>query len=61
MAVDGQTPGEAPQPLTLNLPVSNPGRVSGRGSLFSGYGRGLFADHQIVAVDHLGPAAEAQY
>ena len=28
-----QTPGEAPQPLTLNHPASNPGRVSGRGSL----------------------------
>jgi hypothetical protein len=30
--VDCQTPGEAPQPLTLNHPVSNPGRISGRGS-----------------------------
>ncbi len=33
-AVDGQTPGEAPQPLTLNHPASNPGRISGRGSSF---------------------------
>ena len=36
IAVDGQTPGEAPQPLTLNHPASNPGRFSGRGSSFSG-------------------------
>jgi hypothetical protein len=35
-AVNGQTPGEAPQPLTLNHPVSNPGRFSGRGSSFWG-------------------------
>ena len=33
-AVNRQTPGEAPQPLTLNHPVSNPGRISGRGSSF---------------------------
>jgi hypothetical protein len=33
-AVNRQTPGEAPQPLTLNHPVSNPGRSSGRGSSF---------------------------
>jgi hypothetical protein len=32
--VDSQAPGEAPQPLTLNHPASNPGRVSGRGSSF---------------------------
>jgi hypothetical protein len=32
-SIDSQTPGEAPQPLTLNHPVSNPGRLSGRGSL----------------------------
>jgi len=32
--VDGQAPGEAPQPLTLNHPASNPGRVSDRGSSF---------------------------
>jgi len=25
-------PGEAPQPLTLNLPALSPGRESGRGS-----------------------------
>jgi hypothetical protein len=35
-AVEGQMPGEAPQPLTLNHPVSNPGRISGRGSSFYG-------------------------
>jgi len=34
MAVDDQMPGEAPQPLTLNHPASNPGRFSGRGSSF---------------------------
>ena len=33
-AVDSQAPGEAPQPLTLNHPASNPGRFSGRGSSF---------------------------
>ena len=33
-AVDGQAPGEAPQPLTLNHPASSPGRISGRGSSF---------------------------
>jgi hypothetical protein len=33
-AVNGQMPGEAPQPLTLNHPASNPGRFSGRGSSF---------------------------
>jgi hypothetical protein len=32
--VDCQAPGEAPQPLTLNHPASNPGRVSDRGSSF---------------------------
>ena len=32
--VECQAPGEAPQPLTLNHPASNPGRVSGRGSPF---------------------------
>ncbi len=31
--VDWMAPGEAPQPLTLNHPASNPGRSSGRGSL----------------------------
>jgi len=30
-AVDGQMPGEAPQPLTLNHPASNPGRVKRSG------------------------------
>src|ERR1700735_3149326 len=29
-------PGEAPQPLTLNHPASNPGRISGRGLSFQG-------------------------
>ncbi len=32
--VECQAPGEAPQPLTLNHPASNPGRFSGRGSPF---------------------------
>jgi hypothetical protein len=32
--VDWVAPGEAPQPLTLNLPALNPGRESGRGSTF---------------------------
>ena len=33
-AVNGEMPGEAPQPLTLNHPASNPGRICGRGSSF---------------------------
>ncbi len=32
--VNSQAPGEAPQPLTLNHPASNPGRFCGRGSSF---------------------------
>ncbi len=31
-AVNCSAPGEAPQPLTLNHPALNPGRISGRGS-----------------------------
>jgi len=34
--VDGLAPGEAPQPLTLNHPASNPGCSSGWGSFFLG-------------------------
>jgi hypothetical protein len=34
--VDGYAPGEAPQPLTLNHPASNPGCSSGWGSFFLG-------------------------
>ena len=65
-AVKSQTPGEAPQPLTLNHPASNPGRISGRGSSFLGSAQvaavcALFPAHdQIVAMDHLGPAGKAQ-
>jgi len=33
--VDGLAPGEAPQPLTLNHPASNPGRLGGRGSFLA--------------------------
>src|ERR1700676_3122304 len=43
-------PGEAPQPLTLNHPASNPGRFSGRGSSF--WCRGF-----IFWVDPAVPAA----
>ena len=35
--VDGHAPGEAPQPLTLNHPASNPSCSSSWGSFFSGY------------------------
>jgi hypothetical protein len=35
--VDGHAPGEAPQPLTLNHPASNPGCSSGWGSFFLGH------------------------
>jgi hypothetical protein len=35
--VDGYAPGDAPQPLTLNHPASNPGCSSGWGSSFSGH------------------------
>ncbi len=35
--VDGHAPGDAPQPLTLNHPASNPGCSSGWGSSFSGH------------------------
>ncbi len=67
-AVNGQTPGEAPQPLTLNHPASNPGRFSGRGSFFCagalcaepGRAALFAADDQIVAMDHLGPAGKAE-
>ena len=61
-AVRTKAPGEAPQPLTLNHPASNPGRFSGRGSSFSGdRAHRLFpADNQIVAMDHLGPARKAE-
>ena len=35
-AVNGQAPGEAPQPLTLNHPALNPGCNNSRGSCFPG-------------------------
>jgi hypothetical protein len=38
--VDGEAPGEAPQPLTLNHPASNPGRFWRPGFIFSGLGTG---------------------
>ena len=64
--VNSSDAGRSPQPLTLNHPASNPGRISGRGSSFLGSaqvaaGAHLFPAHdQIVAMDHLGPAGKAQ-
>jgi hypothetical protein len=46
-AVDGQMPGEAPQPLTLNHPALNPGRFSGWGSSFGAW---PIAENSIAAV-----------
>ena len=63
--VNGIAPGEAPQPLTLNHPALNPGRVKRPGFTLSGLAmpaslRSLRADDQIVAMNHFRAAAEAE-
>ena len=55
--VDNSAPGEAPQPLTLNHPALNPGRSSGRGSLFSG---SLWNDHASCAAELGGALSRGQ-